>query len=195
MRAAPAGLTGLHDPFGLGTMAAAVTHGHPTGYLTAGFLSKTIAGLLAGHELDRALDDATAELREHPGHEETLAAVRRARAHDGGVEALGAGWIAEEALAIAIHCVLRAGPALRVAARRQPLRRLGLDGRDRRQPRRRAVRRGGDPAGVARALELREVIEQVADDFHEAYHAAGVGGEYEEIDDRLGAFLARYPGY
>ena len=45
------------------------------------------------------------------------------------------------------------------------------------------------------ALELRDVIEQVADDFHEAYHGAGVGGEYEEIDDRLSAFLARYPGY
>ena len=36
MRAAPAGLTGLHDPFELGAAAAAVTHGHPTGYLTAG---------------------------------------------------------------------------------------------------------------------------------------------------------------
>ena len=40
-----------------------------------------------------------------------------------------------------------------------------------------------------------DVIEQVADDFHEAYHGLGVGGEYEEIDDRLSAFLARYPGY
>ena len=44
-------------------------------------------------------------------------------------------------------------------------------------------------------LELRDTIEQVADDFHEAYHGLGVGGEYEEIDDRLSAFLARYPGY
>jgi ADP-ribosylglycohydrolase len=196
MRAAPAGLTGLHDPFGLGTMVAAVTHGHVTGYLTAGFLSKTIAGLLAGHDLGRALDDATAELRQHPGHEETLAAVERARTHDGGVEALGAGWVAEEALAIAIHCVL-AAPDLRAALLR-------------------AVNHSGDsdstgaiagnlagalygeaaiPPEWLEALELRDVIEQVADDFHDAYHGLGVGGEYEEIDDRLSAFLARYPGY
>jgi len=46
---------------------------------------------------------------------------------------------------------------------------------------------GGRPVG--------DVIEQVAEDFHEAYHGLGVGGEYEEIDDRLSAFLARYPGY
>jgi ADP-ribosylglycohydrolase len=196
MRAAPAGLTGLHAPFELGTMAAAVTHGHPTGYLTGGFLAKTVAGLLAGEGLERALDAATAELRERPGHEETLAAVTAARAHTGDVEALGAGWVAEEALAIAIHCVLATDdlPAALLLA----------------------VDHGGDsdstgaiagniagtlygegaiPAEWLAPLELREVIEQVADDLLEAYHGPGVGGEYEPIDDRLAAFMARYPGY
>ena len=196
MRAAPAGLTGLHDPFGLGTMAAAVTHGHPTGFLTAGFFAKTIAGLLAGDTLDGALDAATGELRQHPGHEETLAAVTAAREHTGDVEALGGGWVAEEALAIAIHCVL-AGPDLRTALLR-------------------AVNHSGDsdstgaiagnlagtlygeaaiPPEWLGPLELRDTIEQVADDLVEAYHGPGVGGEYEPIDDRLEAFLARYPGY
>ena len=196
MRAAPAGLTGLHDPFGLGTMVAAVTHGHPTGFLSAGFLARTIAGLLEGDGLDRALDAATDELRRHDGHEETLRAVAAAREHTGDVEALGAGWVAEEALAIAIHCVL-AEPDLRSA--------LLL-----------AVNHSGDsdstgaiagnlagalygetaiPWAWLEPLELRETIEQVADDMIEAYHGPGVGGEYEEIDDRLTAFLARYPGY
>jgi ADP-ribosyl-[dinitrogen reductase] hydrolase len=47
------GLTRLHDPFGLGTLVAAVTHGHPSGHLTAGFLARTLAGLVAGDGLER----------------------------------------------------------------------------------------------------------------------------------------------
>jgi ADP-ribosylglycohydrolase len=196
MRAAPAGLTGLHDPFGLGADAAAVTHGHPSGYLTAGFLARLISGLVAGDYLERALDDATTELREHDGHDETLAAVRAARAHEGGVEALGAGWVAEEALAIAVHCVL-AAPDLRAAL----LRAVGHSGD--------SDSTGAIAGNIAGALygeaaippewldglELRDVVEQVAEDLLEAFHGPGVGGEYEPIDDRLRAFMARYPGY
>jgi ADP-ribosylglycohydrolase len=44
-------------------------------------------------------------------------------------------------------------------------------------------------------LELRDVVEQVAEDLLEAFHGPGVGGEYEPIDDRLRASMARYPGY
>jgi ADP-ribosylglycohydrolase len=129
MRVAPIGLIAL-DPFGLASEAAAITHGHPTGYLSAGVFASVIGGLVKGDSLIDAIENAVyRELPKHEGHEETLAAcekaIRLAKSHlgsaDGGfpedesvperpgpeaVEALGAGWIAEEALAIALYCSL-----------------------------------------------------------------------------------------
>ncbi|MEJ2239676.1 MAG: ADP-ribosylglycohydrolase family protein, partial [Gemmatimonadales bacterium] len=44
MRTAPAGLAlALDDPFTLGAECAAITHGHSSGYLPAGYLSELIA--------------------------------------------------------------------------------------------------------------------------------------------------------
>jgi ADP-ribosylglycohydrolase len=119
MRAAPAGLLGPRfplDPFGLGCEVAALTHGHPTGYLTAGVLAAVIASIVwSGSTLDVALDVATSRLRQEPGHEETLeaiAAARRLAAASGtspaaeAVQALGEGWVAEEALGISVYCAL-----------------------------------------------------------------------------------------
>ncbi len=113
MRIAPVGLVGRGDPFTLGCEIAALTHGHPTGQLAAGFLAVVIRGLVSGEPLDAALDAATARLTTAPRHEETLAAVEAARAAAAKgapgaerVEALGKGWVAEEALAIALYCAL-----------------------------------------------------------------------------------------
>jgi ADP-ribosylglycohydrolase len=129
MRAAPAGLVGADDPFGLGCDIAAITHSHPTGFLTAGALALMVDRLVAGAALDDAIDVALHRLAAEPDHEETTAALRRAvalaaearparAAADAGepgdpgepgpsteaVERLGGGWIAEEALAIAAYC-------------------------------------------------------------------------------------------
>jgi ADP-ribosylglycohydrolase len=116
MRIAPVGLVGEAggDPFSLGCELAALTHGHPAGYLAAGALATAIARLLAGEPLDAALDAAEARLPEHPGHEETLAALRAARALAASgaapgpeaVATLGAGWVADEALAIGVYGAL-----------------------------------------------------------------------------------------
>jgi len=113
MRVAPVGLVGRGDPFALGCEIAALTHGHPTGQLAAGFLAVVIHELVADKALDAALDAATARLKEADDHEETLAAVEAARAAAAKgapdaerVEALGEGWVAEEALAIALYCAL-----------------------------------------------------------------------------------------
>ena len=114
MRNAPAGLIGAVDPFRLGAELAGLSHGHPTGRLAAGHLSALVAGLVDGLPLPEALDRADEALAAWLGHEEIAAAVATARALAGRGDAdavpaeLGQGWVAEEALAIALWCVLAA---------------------------------------------------------------------------------------
>ena len=115
MRVAPAGL--VFKPgtaFRKGAEYAAITHGHPSGYLSAGYLAELISRLIEGATLDAALDATTSVLKTYKNHDETLAAVREARrlAADpdearSDVESLGGGWVGEEALAIAMYCTLR----------------------------------------------------------------------------------------
>lgn len=113
MRASPAGLLPpAEDAFRLGAEIAALTHDHPSGYLSAGWLAATVAGLRDGAGLGVALDAATVQLRQADDHQETLLAVEAARdlaAHGSPtaekVESLGGGWVGEEALAIAVYAV------------------------------------------------------------------------------------------
>lgn len=115
MRAAPAGLVATADPFRLGCEVAAITHGHPSGYVAAGFFAALIANLREGANLGAAIEQARQTLLSYPHHGECLAAVDRAVAlartappTPESVEQLGAGWVAEEALAIALFCALTA---------------------------------------------------------------------------------------
>ncbi len=113
MRVAPVGLA-TNDPFRLGCVAAAVTHGHPTGYLAAGAFAEMIFHVVHNVALREAANRALESLLQHDGHEETTHAIEAALAlADSGrapcpeaVETLGAGWIAEEALAIGLYCAL-----------------------------------------------------------------------------------------
>jgi len=116
MRIAPVGLV-ADDPFRAGCDFAAITHGHPTGWFAAGAMAVMIARLLAGAELDVAIDAAQDRLRFEPDADETLEALGAARrravadleadsASPEAVESLGQGWIAEEALAISVYCAL-----------------------------------------------------------------------------------------
>jgi ADP-ribosylglycohydrolase len=111
--------------FRLAAEAAALTHGHPSGYLSAGMVATIVRLLIDGAHLEPmkggqhesgAIQECCWILTSYPGHEETLAAVNRARAiaaegakdHAAAVERLGAGWVGEEALAIALYSVLSA---------------------------------------------------------------------------------------
>jgi ADP-ribosyl-[dinitrogen reductase] hydrolase len=118
MRVAPVGLT-YDDPavaFRVGCDTAAITHGHPSGYLSAGCQAAIIAHLRAGAAMDEALYASAALLATWPGHQECLAAFTRAvvAAENGRapsaevVESIGGGWTGEEALAIAVYCALSA---------------------------------------------------------------------------------------
>ena len=113
MRVAPIGLVGA-DPFQPGIAAAAITHGHPSGYLAAGCFARLVARVSRGHDLRGAAVEAIELASARPGADETGAALSHAmdlasRADTPGprvVERLGAGWIAEEALAISVYCAL-----------------------------------------------------------------------------------------
>lgn len=115
MRVAPVGLVG-DDPFQLGCEIAALTHGHPTGYLPAGVLAAIISEIISGAELEPAIENALQILRTYEHHHETLACVELALElndlaencyeHEKNIRRIGEGWVAEEALAIAIYCAL-----------------------------------------------------------------------------------------
>jgi len=115
MRIAPVGLCGLGDPFRIGCELAAITHGHPSGYLSAGFQAQLIADLVDGFDLAPAIDRCLERLSREQGHEETTDSVNQAvvlaRSSQGtaeDVESLGQGWVGEEALAISLFCSLKA---------------------------------------------------------------------------------------
>ncbi len=116
MRVAPAGLYEPHPvrAFKIGCEIAALTHGHPTGYLASGCLAAIVASLTQGKDLRAAVDESMFLLAEDPRGQETVDCVNRALSLiDKGadpipetVESVGQGWIAEEALAISIYCSL-----------------------------------------------------------------------------------------
>lgn len=115
MRVAPVGLLCLKErAFEMGAEIAALTHGHPSGYLSAGALAYLVKVIIDGGELEAAVEETLTVLAGHEGHEETTASLSKAAAlsrsalTDGeAIAKLGGGWVGEEALGIAIYCTLR----------------------------------------------------------------------------------------
>ncbi len=115
MRTAPAGLIlSSETAFRRGAEFAAITHGHPSGYLSAGFLSEMIAHIIEGKRLKEAIERSIKTLKTYDGHEETLGCVQRALTLSAGqdpvddsITAIGGGWRGEEALGIALYCSLK----------------------------------------------------------------------------------------
>jgi len=121
MRVAPVGLVAEDEEqaFSLGCQAAAITHGHPSGYYSAGCFAAIIYHLMAGRSLPEAIELAL-RILERPiniDHEECAEAIRQAvalwRSGDPSpapevIERLGGGWVGEEALAISLYCALAA---------------------------------------------------------------------------------------
>jgi ADP-ribosylglycohydrolase len=116
MRVAPVGLlpdVAVAWTFDAAFEIAGYTHGHPTGQVAAGALAVLVRRLMDGAELPAALDSVDELLADRPDSAETVAALalaRRFAAMDdpgpGAIEILGGGWIAEEALAIAVCAAL-----------------------------------------------------------------------------------------
>jgi ADP-ribosylglycohydrolase len=172
MRIAPAGL-GDADPFGLACDLAALTHGHPSGYLAAGAFAVAIDAVVRGAAIRDAVAAARRAVADEPRGDEVVRAIDGAVAlADAGeitpesLETLGGGWVADEALAITFACAL---------AEPDPRRALLL-----------SVNHSGDsdstgsmvgqflgaahgidaiPADWVERLEGRDLVERVAEDF------------------------------
>lgn len=190
----------VSEAFELACQAAAITHGHPTGQLASGTLAAIVMKLLVGKPLPQAIDAALAHLKTQPGHEETLHAMQRAcrlaseKPNDvDALAQLGGGWVAEEALAIAVYCALSA--------------------KDFRSGVTLAVNHSGDsdstgsiagqllgaihgahaiPSSWIGPLELSEVIEEIADDLATLDEWSL---EDESSTDEVDFYFERYPGW
>ncbi len=114
MRVAPVGLMfDKKDAFKTGCELAAITHGHPGGYLPAGVHACIISCLIEGMELEDAVSRALQELAAYPGNEECLDLLNKAvelakdnNPSEDALRQLGEGWVGEEAIAIAVYCSL-----------------------------------------------------------------------------------------
>lgn len=121
MRVAPIGLFYGGESkraFEIACDFSAITHGHPSGYLSAGFFAAVISDLCSGVNLLQSLYKTIEILKNWKDHEETLKAVFSAielfedlnneqKSIDAEeIETLGQGWIAEEALSISLFSSL-----------------------------------------------------------------------------------------
>lgn len=115
MRVAPVGLIyESKTAFKIACECAAITHGHPSGYISAGILACIIAEIMSGKKLDSAIKVALEISKGYIGYEECYVKVTRAlelskESIDStiAINELGEGWTGEEALAIAIYCALK----------------------------------------------------------------------------------------
>lgn len=114
MRTAPVGLAFPSEmAFREGAEYAAMTHGHPSGYLPAGFLAELIARLIEEQSLESSINECRKRLMMYEGHEEAVEKIERAVNLSGiggpveeTIESIGGGWVGEEALAMALFCSL-----------------------------------------------------------------------------------------
>ena len=125
MRVAPVGLyfndrgTPVREVCRIGAEAAAITHGHPLGWMPAAALAQIIHeiaqdGTPLPDAVRHALDTVADMWPESPERAAFLALMEKAvrLAAEAGddrtaIHQLGEGWVAEETLAIAVYCALR----------------------------------------------------------------------------------------
>jgi ADP-ribosylglycohydrolase len=115
MRVAPVGLFyPKENAFNMAVEFAALTHGHPSGYLSAGALAYIIASIIEGQDIETAVKNSINELEDHDSHEECIQSLKKAlklsksSLSDISVIAqLGEGWVGEEALGISVYCTLK----------------------------------------------------------------------------------------
>lgn len=116
MRVAPlAFLSGTaSSAFSLGARGAALTHGHPTAWLSAGMLTHMLHNVSRDMDVENAAWAACEEASRYPGSGQVTELVEKAvmlfwtgeRAAPSVIEKIGSGWNGREALAIAVYAVL-----------------------------------------------------------------------------------------
>jgi ADP-ribosyl-[dinitrogen reductase] hydrolase len=111
MRTAPIGLVKSFDAakcMDLGARAAALTHGHPSGFWSAGAVAAIVRDLVDGCSLDDATQRVIDQLKTCAGSEELIDLLELALNDDvRKASSFGGGWVGVEALAMAIFAVRR----------------------------------------------------------------------------------------
>ncbi|WP_455922252.1 ADP-ribosylglycohydrolase family protein [Pseudomonas putida] len=189
MRSAPCGF--FANAFEYAAEAGRLTHGHPSGYLAAGLFADILQRMTDQPVgLERAVIDSLATHGQKAGMEQVRELLERVlffvregfRPSPERIGELGGGWVAEEALAIGVWCALGADSLEEGIIR--------------------AVNHSGDsdstglvaghllgieygaaaiPARWFQRLELRHVIERIADDLEAVPRDyCGYGGEEDE---------------
>lgn len=110
MRTAPIGLFyRKEEAFKLGCESAAIKHGHPSGYLSAGALSFIIAAILEGLDLETAVEQSIEELNLYPSNKECCELIEKAltlaKSNTPDIQAIES--LGEEALVISVFCALK----------------------------------------------------------------------------------------
>lgn len=186
MRMAPVGLIAddAAQAFRVGCDLAELTHGHWTGTIAAGAFAAAIRHLYDGAPVDAALDRAQEIAAATEGGGETAEALDRARqlaaSGESDVDAIhalgtvtpdqGPGWVAEEALAVAALCARRYPTRVRRALRAAVTHTGDSDSTGSICGNLLGAALGEEalPGDWVEAVELRDVILQVADDLHDA---------------------------
>ena len=126
MRVTPIGLAFNPDRTGksfinrLGAEAAALTHGHPLGYMSAFVLVNIINDLVnTNMDIEDAVKNAIINLKYEFGYNDYVSDINEilmravnfannGKSNDEAyIKGLGEGWVAEEALAIAVYCSIK----------------------------------------------------------------------------------------
>jgi ADP-ribosyl-[dinitrogen reductase] hydrolase len=190
--------TGAWQVFDLAQRVAWITHGHPSGYLAAAAFAVVLHAISLDLPLETGIARARQLVSDAPDGDEVLAAMAKAiqcathrEVAATALPSIGAGWVAEEALGIALYCALTS--------------------RTLEQGLRTAVNHSGDsdttgslagqllgamygdaalPSEWLRDLELRDVIEAVADDLSTLLGASG-----QDAGILVPHAADRYPGW
>ena len=190
MRIAPVALiedTGMEFSadfaFRLACDAAVLTHGHPSGWLAAGALAHLLWLLGDDVALGEAARETVKHLHREPDAEEAIAALEAALKLSASaaancaesIERLGEGWVAEEALAIALFAALRAEGNFETGVRLAVNHSGDSDstGSIAGQILGIMLGEGAIPARWLDVLELREEIGIIADDMGIGYRGSG----------------------
>ncbi len=119
MRVAPVAMMFHGQPdqsnavFLLGKESAWITHGHPNGYYSAAAFAVILHALLCDESLETGLEQADRMLQSSLEAEETRQALalgvelaRRQLPPEEAIPKIGEAWVGEEALGVAVYCVL-----------------------------------------------------------------------------------------
>ncbi|MBQ3641392.1 ADP-ribosylglycohydrolase family protein [bacterium] len=125
MRTAPIGLyyKNPKKAFEVAVNTAALTHGHPSAYYSAGAYAVIISEILNGHTIPEAVEECITLLRKENNTKEVideLVLAQNLASTDEvmplkAINQLGKGWDGHEALGIAVYCALKTPNDLKMA--------------------------------------------------------------------------------